>query len=366
MGQSNTGRFSYIDKLNREARSFAETRSRCIVDGCNGKPIRSHLIPRAWLSLIARNGHVVDVNRTLPANSPTTREARFYENLFENVSRPVGIDLATVNPVFCSSHNGDIRGVGLLDNWESDLASATDQHILFYKAICFSLYETERVVDLFSRIAELRPRDVIKRHIYFQRQQTIAHRNLLSMFHQCLERACDKTCSVGSQLEFKRLFVKGDGVPTVSAIGCGSGLVNCESLFGCASIGCDFPRADFMVACKPAQTGHIVIIARTRRDRLGIGYCSHASVAYGAPSILSKVFNEPPQGVKLELFVSKQLIESSQGFLCSPARWGIFGSRMKNVVQHHFVEQPSRFHSERKARFPTEINRTFNLFRSIK
>ena len=70
--------------------------------------------------------------------------------------------------------------------------------------------------------------------------------------------------------------------------------------------------------------------------------------------------------MKLELFVSLELIELTKGFLCSPDRWKRFGSRMRNVVKHHFVEQPSRHRSERKSRFPTEINRTFNLFRSIR
>ena len=121
-----------------------------------------------------------------------------------------------------------------------------------------------------------------------------------------------------------------------------------------------------MVACKPAEAGHIAVIARTRSDCLEVGHCMQTNIRHKAPRILSKVFDEnPPQGAKLELFVSQELIESSKGFLCSPERWEKFGSRMRNVTKHHFVEQPSRLQGERKSRFPTEVNRTFNLFRSI-
>ena len=142
----NKDRFRYIDGLIRAGRSFSFERSSCIVDGCNNRPIRSHLIPKSWLSLIAREGHVIDMNRTLRANSPTTREDQFYKDFFQTVSRPVGVDLASADPVFCSTYDGDKRGVGLLDNQASDLKSTGEQHILFYKAICFSLYECERVL----------------------------------------------------------------------------------------------------------------------------------------------------------------------------------------------------------------------------
>ena len=356
-----------MDELNREVRSFSFERSSCIVDGCNNKPIRSHLIPRSWLSLIASKGHVIDMNRTLPANSPTTREDQFYEDLFQTVSRPVGVDLATSDPVFCSIHDGDKSGVGLLDNRSSDLKSVAEQHILFYKAMCFSLYECERVLFLLNQIMERRPRDVLKRSIYFQNQQIIAHRDSLSAFQQCLDGGCDGECVIGSRLEFKRLFLRGDKVPTLSAIGCGSGIVNCEFLFGCCSIGCEFPRSDYMVACKPLEAGHVAIMARTRSEFLEVGHCRQMNIRHKAPRILPKVFDEnPPQGVRAELYVSEELIESSKGFLCSPERWERFGSRMRDVAKHHFIEQPSRLQGERKSRFPTEINHRFNLFRSIK
>ena len=248
--QSNADRFMYIDELNREARSFRFERSSCVVDGCNNKPISSHLIPKSWQSLIARDGLVVDLERTLPANTPTTREEQFYENYFQNVSRPIGINIATADPVFCSPHDRDKRGVGLLDEAESELRSTVEQHVLFYKAICFSLFECERVLYLLNEIMERRPRDTIKRGIYFQEQQRVAHLDLLSKFLQCLEGGCDRGCAIGSHMEFRRLSIKGDGVPTISAIGCGSGLVNCGFKFECRSIGCEFARSDFMVACK--------------------------------------------------------------------------------------------------------------------
>ena len=365
--QSNTDRFSYIDGLIRAERSFSSERSSCIIDGCNNSPIRSHLIPKSWLSLIARDNHVVEMNRTLPANSRTTREDQFYEDLFQTVSRPVGIALAGSYPVFCSTHDGDKLGVGLLDNRASDLRSTQEQHILFYKAICFSLYECERVLFLFNQIMEKRPRIEIKRSIYFQNRQIIAHREFLSTFKQCLNGDCHEACAVGDRLEFKRLFIKGDKVPTLSAIGCGSGLANCETLFGCQLTGCKFPRSDYMVACKPVEAGHVVVIARTRTDCLDIGHCRQTDIQYEAPRILSRIFDEnPPQGVNLELFVSQELIESSKGFLFSPDRWERFGSRMKDVTRHHLIEQPSRLQEERKRWFPTEVNHRFNLFRNIK
>ena len=362
----NKDRFRYIDGLIRAGRSFSFERSSCIVDGCNNRPIRSHLIPKSWLSLIAREGHVIDINRTLRANSPTTREHQFYEDFFQTVSRPVGVDLASADPVFCSTHDGDKRGVGLLDNQASDLKSTGEQHILFYKAICFSLYECERVLFLLNEIMERRPRDELNRSIYFQSQQIDAHKEFLSTFQQCLNGGCDETCAIGSRLEFKRLFIRGDRVPTLSAIGCGSGLVNCESLFGCRLIGCKFPKSDFMVACKTIESGHVAVIARTRTESLETGICRQANIRHRAPRILSRIFDEnPPQGVKLELFVSQELIESSKGFMCSPDRWGRFGTRMKDVAKHHFIEQPSRLQEERKSSFPTEMNGRFNLFRSI-
>ena len=166
-------------------------------------------------------------------------------------------------------------------------------------------------------------------------------------------------------MEFRRLFIKGDGVPTISAIGCGSGLVNCGIKFGCRSFGCEFARSDFTVACKPMGNGHIAVIARTCRDSLESGYCRQADIRYKEHSMPNIFDDSPPQGVKLEMFVSQQLIESSKGFLCSPDRWERFGSRMRNIVNHHFVEQPSRHRTERQSRFPTEMNHTFNLFRSI-
>ena len=136
-------------------------------------------------------------------------------------------------------------------------------------------------------------------------------------------------------MEFRRLFIKGDGVPTTSAIGCGSGLVNCGIKFGCRSIGCEFARGDFMVACKPMENGHIAVIARTRRDSLENGYCRQADIRYKEHS-MSNIFDDsPPQGVKLELFVSQELIESSKGFLCSPDRWERFGSRMRDLAPIH-------------------------------
>ena len=364
-GNLNKERYRYIDDLSRDNKSFSFERSSCIVDECNDIPILSHLIPRSWQSLIARDGLVVNLHRMLPANTPTTREEQFYENYFQNVSRPIGIEIATTDPVFCRPHDGDQQGVGLLDNPESQLKSKAEQHMLLYKAICFSLFECERVLHLLIGIMERRPREVIKREIYFVEQQMIAHRDILSKFPQCLDGECDGACAVGSQLEFKRLFVKGDGIPTVSAIGCGSGLVNCGILFGCTSIGCRFPRAELMVACKPMETGHVVVIARTRSDHLESGYCRQANRVYSQQS-MSEIFDKnPPQGAKLELFVSAELIESSKGFICSPDIWERYGSRMKDVVRHHLVEQPSRFRSERKRRSPTEINRKFNLFRSI-
>ena len=367
MEQPNTERFSYIDDLNREVRSFSFERTSCIVDGCNNKPIRSHLIPKSWLSLIAHNGHVIDMNRTLPANSRTTREGQFYEDFYQTVSRPIGIYLASSAPVFCSTHDGDKSGVGLLDNRSSDLKSPAEQHILFYKALCFSLYECERVLFLLGRIMERRPRDELKRSVYFQNQQIIAHRDSLSTFQQCLDGGCERGCTIGSRLEFKRLFMRGDKVPTLSAIGCGSGIVNCETLFGCRSIGCEFPRSNHMVACKPLEAGHVAIIARTRSDFLKVGHCKQINLPHNPPRIFTRIFDEsPPQGVKAELYVSQELIESSKGFLCSPERWKRFGSRMRNVAKHHFIEQPSRLQGERKNRFPTEINHTFNLFRSLK
>ena len=365
MEQSNIDRFMYIDDLNREVRSFRSERLSCVVDGCSNKPISSHLIPKSWQSLIARDGLIVNLDRTLPANTPTTREAQFYENYFQIVSRPISINLATADPVFCSCHDGDKRAVGLLDDPESELRSTMEQHILFYKAICFSLYECERVSFLLNEIMERHPRDTIERDIYFQERQKVAHLNLLSKFHQCLKGGCDRGCAMGSHMEFRRLFMQGDGIPTVSAIGCGSGLVNCGITFGCRSIGCEFARGDFMVACKPMGNGHILVIARTRRESLGSGYCRQAGIRY-KEHCMSNIFDySPPQGVELELFVSQELIESSKGFLCSPDRWERFGSRMRNLVKHHFVEQPSRNRTERQSRFPTEMNRTFNLFRSI-
>ena len=45
MEQSNADRFMYIGELNRETRSFRFERSSCVVDGCDDKPINSHLIP---------------------------------------------------------------------------------------------------------------------------------------------------------------------------------------------------------------------------------------------------------------------------------------------------------------------------------
>ena len=186
MEQSNADRFMYIDELNRETRSFQFERSSCVVDGCDDKPINSHLIPKSWQSLIARDGLVVNLDRTLPANTPTTREHQFYEKYFQIVSRPIGINLATAGPVFCSSHDRDKRGVGLLDDPESELRSTIEQHVLFYKAICFSLYECEKVLYLLNEIMERCPRDTIKRVIYFQEQQIVAHLDLLPKFHQCL------------------------------------------------------------------------------------------------------------------------------------------------------------------------------------
>ena len=121
-----------------------------------------------------------------------------------------------------------------------------------------------------------------------------------------------------------------------------------------------------MVACKPMESGHVAVIARTRTEYLETGICRQANIRHRAPRILSRIFDEnPPQGVKLELFVSQELIESSKGFLCSPDRWERFGSRMRDVTKHHFIEQPSRLQEERKGRFPTEMNGRFNLFRSI-
>ena len=366
MEQSNKDRFRYIDDLIRAGRSFSYDKSSCIVDGCDKEPIGSHLIPKSWLSLIAREGHIIDMNRTLRANSPTTRESQFYEDFFQTVSRPVGIDLASKDPVFCSAHDGDKRGVGILDNQASDLNSTAEQHILLYKAISFSLYECERVLFLLNQIMERRPRGELNRSIYFQSQQIDAHKELLPTFQQCLTRGCDETCAIGSRLEFKRLFIRGDRVPTLSAICCGSGLVNCEGLFGCRSIGCKFPKSDYMVACKPMESGHVAVIARTRTEYLETVICRQANIRHRAPRILSRIFDEnPPQGVKLELFVSQELIESSKGFLCSPDRWERFGSRMRDVTKHHFIEQPSRLQEERKGRFPTEMNGRFNLFRSI-
>ena len=295
MAQSNTDRFMYIQELHRETRSFSFERSSCVVDGCNDKPIGSHLIPRSWQSLIVRDGLIVNLDRTLPANTPTTREIQFYEQYFQIVSRPIGIDLATKAPVFCCSHDRDRRGVGLLDDPESELRSKIEQHVLFYKALCFSLYESEKVLYLLKEIMERRPRDVLKRSIYFQEQQIIAHRDLLSKFQQCLDGGCDSGCAIGTQLEFRWIFIRGDGIPTVSAIGCGSGLVDCGTSFGCRSIGCNFPRSDFMVACKPMGNGHIAVIARTRRDSLVSGYCRYAGIHHEEHG-LSKIFDDPPRG----------------------------------------------------------------------
>ena len=365
MEQSNVDRYMYMDELNRETRLFRAERSSCVVDGCNHKPIRSHLIPKSWQSLIASDGFIVNLDRSLPANTPTTRESQFYENYFRIVSHPISTNIATADPVFCSWHDGDKRGVGLLDDSESELRSTIEHHILFYKAICFSLYECEKVLYLLKEIMVRRPRSTIMRGIYFQEQQIVAHLDLLSKFHECLEGGCDRGCAIGSHMEFRRLFVKGDGVPTISAIGCGSGLVDCGITFGCRSIGCQFARSDFMVACKPMGNGHVAVIARTRRESLKIGYCRQGDFRYSEHSMSAIFDDSPPQGVNLELFVSQELIESSKGFLCSPDRWERFGSRMRNLVKHHFVEQPSQHRTERQSRFPTEMNRSFNLFRSI-
>ena len=365
MEQPDKERIRYLANLSDVSRSLPSERESCIVDGCDAKPIRSHLIPKGWMSLIARDSHVIDLCPNIPPNTPTTLEDQFYENHFRKVSRPVGINQATSTPVFCAPHDNAKQGVGLLDDRESELNSMVEQHILFYKAICFSLLESELVLSMKDWIMEQRPRAGIERDRYFLKQQILAHRDLLTRFNRCLQKECDGTCSIENHIEFKRIFIKGDRIPTVAAIGCGSGLNDCGIVFGCESVGCQFPRSDFMVACKPVRNGHIVIIARTHPNYVERGYCKHIGTSY-QDRILTSVFDEnPPQGTKLEQFISAELIGSSKGFICSPDRWEGFGPRMRDVVKHHFVQQPSRLQRARKSRFPTEINRRFNLFRNI-
>ena len=295
----------------------------------------------------------------------TTLEEQFIDELFSTTSRPVGINKAASHGIFCWQHDSAALGVGLIDDPDSGLNSNAEQHLLFYKAICFSLYESELVLSTKERIMTQRPRTQIQRDIYFLEEQKAALRSLLSQCQECLDGKCDCGCTIGLRMEFKRLFIKGDGIPTVSAIGCGSGLIDCGIEFGCHLAGCEFPQSDFMIACKPAKAGHVIVMARTRRNHLKSGYCKYINRRHQQLS-LTRIFDEnPPQGSKLELFVSQELIEASKGFLCSPRRWEEYGPRMREIVKHHFVQQPSHLRDERMGKFPTEVDRRFNLFRSI-
>ena len=356
-------RTRYISALMGEAQSF--DRESCIVESCDNEPINSHLIPKSWISLIAREGHVINMSRWLRPSIKTTLEEQLFDELFLTISRPLGINKATSHGLFCWQHDSAELGVGLIDDRDSGLNSNVEQHLLFYKAICFSLYESELVLSMKKWIMTQRPRTQIERDIYFLKEQGVAHRSLLSQFQQCLEGKCDFGCTLGLRMEFKRLFVRGDGIPTVSALGCGSGLIDCGIEFECNLSGCKFPQSDSMIACKPAKGGHVIVMARTRRDHLKSGYCKYLKQHHKQLS-LTRIFDEnPPQGTQLELFVSQELIEASNGFLCSPERWEEYGPRMRDIVKHHFVQQPSHLGNERRARFPTEVNRRFNLFRSI-
>ena len=190
MDQLNKDRTRYISDLSSEARSFE--RESCITDGCDDEPINSHLIPKDWMSLIARESHVIDMSHLrLRPSIKTTLEEQFYEELFLTTSKPVGINKATSNPIFCWPHDSAAKGVGLLDPQSSNLTSKVEQHILFYKAICFSLDEGERVLSMKNWIMTHRPRPEIRRDIYFLEAQIDAHRALLSQFKQCLKGECD-------------------------------------------------------------------------------------------------------------------------------------------------------------------------------
>ena len=317
MEEQEKERIRYIAGLGRIPRTFR--RSSCVVDGCTEKPIRSHLVPESWMSFIARQGHVIDTSREIPPpNTRTTLAEQFYESLFEAISRPVGIHIANTASIYCPLHDGDKLTVGLLDNRESNLSLPAEQHILFYKAICFSLQDSELVLVMKEQIAKQRPRAAIEREIYLQRQQIIAHRELLPRFSECLEGKCNQECEIGRRIEFKRLFVRGDGIPTVAAVGCGSGIANCGIEFGCTEIGCKFPKSDFMMACKPMADGHSILIGRTRTNYLEFGYCRGIRKRH-SQRIYTDVFEtSPPQGTKLEVFISMELIQSSKGFICLP------------------------------------------------
>ena len=337
----------------------------CAIPTCNKGPIGSHLVPESWLRTIAADGKVIGLPKHLNARTLPTYEPQFYEDYFRSIKeRPIGVGVFNNHHLLCIDHDQSL--FGLLDGTDGDLSSDLEQHRLYYKSVLFTQLDHQQVLTTLTYAKEQRPiSDVRELTLNFLRQSLSSLSSIVDGCESCTQHntCMVAQCNVSRSMEFRRFYVPGDKVPSVAGIASGSGVYDC----GCDDLRCTFARGEMLIACKPKEGGHIILVGRSLPNSQSLGKCfgRGETVSWNPP--LEEFFGRTQtlQGEKLEIALSLLLIDNCNYLAFSPVRWERFGRRMLEVAKRYVTQGKSPLMNIRQELFPSSPNRRFNLFRHV-
>ena len=345
-------RHLYVTMLKRK--SFRK----CTVgEGCRGKIVQGHLIPRAWLRAIATQDEVYVFSPHSPPKALMDEDPDYELPMKEHVNN------ALTRYFTCEEHE---KLFFPIDELDPDLSLLQNIHLVIYRSLLAQLWLEDFLLRCHKRLAEESPEDEMFRALA---QVNAEHLQGLRYYKRVTEKCLDpercKRCRGGPCKTIGHIKRHMQGKRGISASQFSDGTRlrvrdNSEYQTHVQSV------ANWGLAVLPTKRGHAALLNYFLEERAII----QSELNYIAGL----------QGKRLEAYISAMLLSSCEDIAISPSFWEGLGSKRQDAIRSRFrnympdigvgtlemidkwTEERLRSHSIEQIPNPSHIN----LFRETK
>lgn len=327
------------------------------VSDCEGKVVRGHLIPMAWLRVIDEDNQVMAFAK---APVHTFRDEEEGEDFVLPVTKRE-IKQTLIGRFSCEKHEQIFFSV---DRKEPDITDTTNLNLLLYRGIIAQMWGQRRLVRAWDALLNEVPNDKAVRVIV----DTFRH-NCTDLSHykaqveRCLFPDKCATCNYGSKqcanIVHKTRELRGDPVLAVAQFSDGG---RTRILYD----GEEQITANCGITIIPTSSGHTVVEH----------YFAEEKPIWGKENSLWPNL-QTKSGKELEETVSMLALDYCENIAMNPKHWDKFGKKRQRAIRERFtatIDTPlgsiEKMQRQAERQLPTELpkyvpnRRLLNLFRA--